>query len=231
MRIAAIVPARGGSKGIPNKNMTNLLGKPLIDYTIEAAKHSKYIDTILVSSDSEEILRHAETLGAKPIKRPENLASDHAPTGPLITHALLTERSCGNEYTFFILLQPTSPLRSSIDIDQAFEKLWNSDANSLISVYEAGSTPYKALTTNNSGFLSGLIDDKAPFLRRQDCPPIFFANGAIYIYKPEQFIEGSHFELERTIAYIMPQERSFDIDTLSDLEQIERIMKNETSRI
>ena len=228
MKILAVIPARGGSKGIPRKNIIPVCGKPLMAWTIEASLASKYITKTLVSSDDDEILEIADKFGAESIKRPNALATDEAGSEALITHALETEKLKGNDYEYVMLLQPTSPLRGTKEIDEAVKLLLASDAKALISVSTPEHTPYKAFRLNANGKLEGLIDNKTPFMRRQDLPQTFMPNGAIYMIDADLFLQsGSLFCEERTIAYEMSREKSVDVDTMEDVVFIERIIREE----
>ena len=225
MKILALIPARGGSKGIPNKNIISVGGKPLMVWSIDAALQSKAITKTIVSSDSDVILDVAKQYGAVALKRPMDLASDEAGSEGLIVHALESEKEQGNVYDYVMLLQPTSPLRGTKEIDEALALLQNSEAKALISVSTPEHTPYKAFKLNSSGYLEGLIDNKTPFMRRQDLPQTFMPNGAIYIIETTLFLEtGSLFCEEGTIAYEMSEEKSLDIDTLDDVERFEKCL-------
>ncbi len=232
MKILAVIPARGGSKGIKNKNILPVAGKPLMVWSIEAALGSSYITKTIVSSDSETILDIARKAGAIPLKRPEEFAIDEAGSEALIVHALEVEKAKDKVYDYVMLLQPTSPLRGAKEIEEAAEKLMHSDAKALISVYVPDHTPYKAFKFNVHGKLEGLIDNKTPFMRRQDLPQTFMPNGAIYLIETEQFLRsGSLFCEEGTIAYEMSREKSVDVDTMEDVVLIENIMfpKNQST--
>ncbi len=227
MKILAVIPARGGSKGIKNKNIISVAGKPLIVWSIEAALGSKYISKTMVSSDDDAILTVAKEHGSEVLKRPADLATDEASSEGLIVHALEAEKEQGNSYDYVMLLQPTSPLRGTEEIDKAAEVLQDRNANALISVYTPEHTPYKAFKLSKNGYLEGLVDNKTPFMRRQDLPQTFMPNGAIYIIETELFLQsGSLFCEEGTIAYEMSREKSVDVDTMEDILQIEKIFED-----
>ena len=216
MKVIAIIPARGGSKGIPKKNLVNFLGKPLLQWSIEAALNSKYITDVVVSSDDDDILRISQNhKNVIPIKRPKELALDTSRTEPVLAHVI--ESLKGRTFDYLILLQPTSPLRKSDDIDEAFNKLLASYANSLISVCSNDYHPYKSLRINNKGFLEGIINNEYPFLPRQELPQTYSANGAIYIIKVKDFIKNYSLITSKTLHYKMSIERSLDIDSKIDL--------------
>ena len=225
MKILAVIPARGGSKGIPRKNIIDVAGKPLMAWSIEASLSSRYISKTVVSSDDDEILEIAEKYGATCIKRPSNLATDKAGSEGLIIHAIELENQAGNFYDYVMLLQPTSPLRGVAEIDESIKMLLDSEAKALISVYVPEHTPYKAFKLNANGKLEGLIDNKTPFMRRQDLPQTFMPNGAIYLIETEKFLKSaSLFCEDATVAYEMSREKSVDMDVRDDVMLIERIL-------
>lgn len=225
-KFLAIIPARNGSKGLPGKNIVELCGKPLIAWSIDAALRSKYISKVIVSSDSDHILNIAVSYGSSVIKRPIELASDKSPTEPVIMHAILSLLELNENYEYIVLLQPTSPLRTTEDIDQAICMMRNKNANALISVYEPEHTPYKALKENSSGFIEGLIDNETPFKRRQDLPKVYMPNGAIYIIKTDIFIGSGRLLTDHTIPFQMSMDKSLDIDNLEDLNKAKKLLAN-----
>ncbi|HFU74310.1 MAG TPA: acylneuraminate cytidylyltransferase family protein [Helicobacteraceae bacterium] len=225
--VIAIIPARGGSKGLPGKNIYPLANKPLIAWSIEAALNSTYIDDVVVTSESNEILKVADDFGAKTLKRPEELAQDTTLTEPVITHLL---ESIETTYEYLILLQPTSPLRDSKDINNAFSLLYSHhEADGLISVYEPTHHPLKSFTNTSEGYLKGLYNNQAPFMRRQDLPIAYYPNGAIYITKTTQFLETHKLYSEKTLPFVMSEARSLDIDTLEDIQKTERYLQKESN--
>lgn len=229
-RIIAIIPARGGSRGLPKKNIRKIQGKHLIGYTIEAALGSKYIHKTIISSDDDQILAISRRYGADILKRPASLATDRASTESVVRHAILLLLEQGEEYELLILLQPTSPLRGSWDIDKAIELLIEKKANGLISVYESDISHHKAFVVNQNGFLEGLMSREKIFKPRQEKQNLLFPNGAIYLCKIDMFLQDKFFLVDKTIHYLMPKERSLDIDTLEDLRTFKRILKkNENS--
>lgn len=229
-RIVAIIPARGGSKGIKNKNIAPLCGKPLIAFSIEAARGSKYIAETVVSSDDEKILSISSELGATTLKRPSALATDTAPSEPVISHVLSQLKSEGREFDIVMLLQPTSPLRISEDIDGAVEAFYSRHTEALISVYSPAHTPLKALMVNENGFLQGAFNNEAPFMRRQDLPDCYYPNGAICMIYVSLFMESGSLFADKTIPYIMPEERSLDIDTPQDIRAAEKYLRRKRNQ-
>ncbi|MFD2528374.1 acylneuraminate cytidylyltransferase family protein [Polaribacter marinaquae] len=216
MKVLAIIPARGGSKGIPMKNIINFRGKPLIQWTIEAALQSKYITETIVSSDSNEILEVAKkNKDVLLLKRPNYLAEDSTRTEPVLKHAITSLQN--KKYDYIILLQPTSPLRDSKDIDASFKKIEKQNADSLISVCSVEHHPYKTFKLDENGFLKGIINNDFPFSPRQILPDTYRANGAIYIIKTKKFLEKELLITDNTIDYQMSKQKSLDIDTKEDL--------------
>jgi len=219
-KILAIIPARGGSKGLPRKNIIELAGKPLIAWTIEASLNSKYITKTVVSSDDDEILNISKQYKADTIKRPDELALDTTTSEPVIRHVLEKLQQENKEFDYLVLLQPTSPLRDVKNIDNAFGMLFKSDATALISVCEIDNKILKAFKQNEDGFIEGISNNKYPFMRRQDLPKTYMSNGAIYIIKVEEFMKNSGFFTDKTISFEMNEIKSLDIDTLEDLEKV-----------
>jgi len=224
-KFIAIIPARGGSKGIKNKNIVLLKGKPLIAYSIEAAKESEVFDEIIVSTDSAEIARISMQYGAKvPFVRPEELSTDTASSVGVILHALSYYLEQNTYFDYFMLLQPTSPLRTSKDIKNAVNLIFEKEANSIVSVCEVEHNP---LWTNQLPANLSLTDFiKKEFAKpRQELPKYYRVNGAIYLAKVDYFLENRDFYGEKSFAYIMPRERSVDIDELIDLKLAEVLLE------
>lgn len=222
-KILAIIPARGGSKGLPRKNIRKLAGKPLIAWTIAEAKKSKYINRLILSSEDDEIIEVAKQYGCEvPFKRPEELAQDDTSGIEPVLHAI---QQCPG-YDYIVLLQPTSPLRTVKDIDGCIEKLLYSDADFCVSVTVPEKSPYWMYTLENERMIPLLSKDQL-IDRRQDLPKSYALNGAIYVAKVSRFIEKKSFIAENTLAYIMSNENSFDIDTLIDFKICEYLIKEE----
>lgn len=217
MKVLAIIPARGGSKGIPKKNLVNFRGKPLIEWSIKAALKSKNITDVIISSDSDEILNVANKYSKViALKRPDNLATDFTRTEPVLLHAL---ENLKQNYDCIILLQPTSPLRTAKHIDDAFAKFKASEAIALISVCQIEHHPYKTFKLNKNGYLEGIINNEYPFYPRQKLPEVYKPNGAIYITNVNSFINSESLFSAKTIHFEMSEKDSLDIDTLKDLEK------------
>ena len=212
----AIIPARGGSKRLPRKNVLDLAGKPLIAWTIDAAKSSKYIDKTVVSSDSDEILQIANDLSVGVIKRPDYLANDTATSVAVTEHAI---NSVTEVFDFIILLQPTSPLRTAKHIDEAIELLLQKKADAVISVCETAHSPLWMNTLPEDGSLDNFITEDVKNKRSQDLPTYFRLNGAVYIIQIEQLLnEKSFFLNDNIFAYRMNKANSVDIDEEIDFE-------------
>ena len=223
-KIIAIIPARGGSKGIPRKNLKLLAGKPLISYTIKAAMQSRYLDRIIVSTDSSEIAVVSKEYGAEVLKRPGQLATDKANVIDVVLQvfkALTKERY---EVQAIVLLQPTSPLRTAKDIDKAVEMFLENKAEFLVSVYQLEVPPHWTFSLQE-GYLKPIFGWHYFKLRKQDVPKVYMPNGAIYISKPETIKKRHGFYSEKTLPYIMPREKSIDIDEEIDLKFAEFLLK------
>ncbi|UED75578.1 cytidylyltransferase domain-containing protein [Brevibacillus sp. DP1.3A] len=222
--VLAIIPARGGSKGVPRKNIRELAGKPLIAWTIEAAKKSKHIDRLVVSTDDEEIAEVARKWGCEvPFIRPSALAQDDTPGIDPILHAM--ELLPGFDY--IVLLQPTSPLRNTDDIDSCLEKCINEKANACVSVTVTDKSPFWMYQLSEEAMLEPVIDSKQPVLRRQDAPDVYVLNGAVYVASANWLYGTRSFLQSETIGFVMPKERSYDLDTPLDFLIIETILKND----
>ena len=220
-RILALIPARGGSKGIPHKNITPLAGEPLIKYTIDAAKQSKYIDYVFVSTDDAEIADVSKKFGAKvPFLRPEELASDTAKTIDAVLHAIETLRKAGETFDGLVLLQPTSPLRTAEDINRAVETFYESNRQPVVSVSEVSDHPI-LIRTIEDGRLHPLLQTGST-VRRQDMPPFYRVNGSIYINPIEEINSTTSFN-DNPIPFVMSPSHSIDIDEPLDLKIAEWI--------
>jgi CMP-N,N'-diacetyllegionaminic acid synthase len=216
--------ARGGSKGVPGKNIRLLLGKPLIAHSVERAIECGLFDSIAVSSDSDEILEAASSAGATLlIKRPDDLATDQAAKLPVIRHCLLAaEMELNRQFDVVIDLDATSPLRSAKDIVDAYHLLIETDAQNVITAMPARRSPYFNLVElNDAGYaqLSKPLSD--PVLRRQASPKCYDMNASIYVWHREALLSGDSVFQDRTRLFVMPEERSIDIDTDLDFQFVE----------
>jgi CMP-N-acetylneuraminic acid synthetase len=226
-KILAIIPARGGSKRLPCKNVLDLAGKPLIAWSIEVAKKSKYIDRVILSSDDTEIIAVAKEWGCDvPFARPKELAEDATRSIDVVTHAL---KSLEEVYDYVILLQPTSPLRTSEDIDSAIELCLEKEATSVIGVCEMEHSPLWSNTLDESMSMDNFLDDKYNNSRSQDLPTYYRINGAFYMSRVESILEKETFFVKKDIyAFLMSQEHSVDIDTKLDFIIAKAILKEGT---
>ena len=219
----AIIPARGGSKGLPGKNILPLCGKPMIAYTIEAAKQSKYIDRVIVSTDDQKIAEIALQYGAEvPFLRPDFLASD---TAQAVDNYIYTIERLSKEWNTpieeFVVLQPTSPLRIAEDIDGAIEMFMEKKADSVISYTpEAHPVRWHKYLDENNAFVD-IFD--TTIANRQDLKTSYYPNGAIYVFRFSMIKERKYYT-DKSYGFVMPRVRSVDIDYKEDFEYVEFLM-------
>lgn len=230
LEITAVIPARGGSKGVPDKNIADIAEKPLIAWTIEAAKKSQFINRIIISTDSQKIADCAQRYGVPvPWLRSESLATDDSPVISSLIDVVERLKKDENYIPDYILvLQPTSPFRTSLDIDNVIEIAKNNSADTVVSVYEAENHPYLCKKVDDNKILSEFI--KNPFdeneLNRQNLPQAYALNGAAYLVKTEVLMESKSLYGKTVYGYVMPPERSLDIDTSWDMYLARLIMKD-----
>lgn len=217
-KVLAVIPARGGSKGLPGKNTLPVRGRPLLAWTAEAALGAHAVDRVVVSSDADAILAAARSCGVEPLRRPAGLATDTATTIDVVLHAL---DACPG-YDVVVVLQPTSPLRTAADIDAALERLAASGAPACVSVCEAEQSPYWMYRISAGETLVPIVDAPAGATRRQDLPAVYVLNGAIYAADAAWLRKERAFVTARTVAHVMPAERSLDIDTARDFQCFEK---------
>lgn len=221
----AIVPARCGSKGLPGKNIKKLLGKPMIAYTIEAALESKYVTDVIISTDCTEIEEVAIKYGAKSLfLRPEYLASDSANA---IDNYIYTIDRLNSEFGYqvesFIVLQPTSPLRTTEDIDNAIELFKEKNADSVVSYTEEHHPLEWHKYITKDGKFENIFEEK--LLNRQEIRKSFYPNGAVFVFKYDLIKQGRYYS-DKSYAYVMPRSRSVDVDTIEDFKYIEFLMRD-----
>jgi N-acylneuraminate cytidylyltransferase len=230
--ILAIIPARKGSKRLPGKNMMQLLGKPLVQWSIEAALNCDDIDTVLVSTDDKDLAALSLQLGAEaPFLRPNNLATDESKTIDVVTHAVDYYQQIGIEYKYILVLQPTSPLRTSVHIQEAIDLLYKSNANGVISVCPCEHTPLWSNVLPADNNMEHFLKEDLKNKRSQDLPIFHRLNGAIYLIKTTQItLESSLFPSRNTTAYIMPAIESVDIDHELDFLLAETILNKKNDR-
>lgn len=222
MKVLAVIPARGGSKGIPRKNVKILGGKPLIAWTIEAALKAPGINRLIVSTEDEEIAAVAEQFGAEvPFKRPIAIAQDDTPGLDPVLHAI--ENSPGSDWV--LLLQPTSPLRSVDDIEGIIKLCQEKGASSAVSVAEVSKHPFWMYQRSSDMRLQPLIPNRGEITRRQDLPSVYALNGALYLARIDWLIGNQGFIGPETLGYVMPVERSVDLDTPLDWLWVEYLIE------
>ncbi len=225
-RILAIIPARGGSKRLPGKNILDLAGKPLIAWTIEAALESNYIDRVIVSTDDEEIAVISKKYGADlPFIRPDILATDKATSVDVVLHTIEKIEGFGEKYDYIILLQPTSPLRCAKNIDESIELLQAKKCDSVISVCKSEHNPLWCNLIPEDGNLTNFLDDNILNKRSQDLEQYYRLNGAIYLCNIARFQKEKTFFLKKKcLAYKMKEEESVDVDNKIDFQLAEVIV-------
>lgn len=222
--ILVVIPARSGSKGIPGKNIKKLHGKPLINYTIEAAKEIFENSQVIVSTDDKEIAEIAASHGANiPFLRPKELAQDDSSTRDVILHLVDYFERKKSMPSVIVLLQVTSPLRNSKHLNQALDLFFHKDCDMVVSVTESKTSPYFNLyEENKEGYLQKSKD--GAFTRRQDVPPVYEYNGAIYIFKTKSIVESEMKDFEKITKYVMSKNDSVDIDDEVDWKIAEYIL-------
>ena len=211
----AIIPARDQSKRLIRKNERDLCGKPLLEWSVDAAKKSKYIDMTVVSTDDDDIFEITKNFGVDVLRRPVELASDTASSFDVVKHALAKYQ----DYDYVILLQPTSPLRDEIHIDEAIDFLEQKNADAVISICEMDHSPLWSLKLDKSLSISKTINNDIFNKRSQDLEKFYRLNGAIYLSKTDKLLKENSFFLKKNIfAYVMEKEASIDIDEKIDFE-------------
>jgi len=229
--ILGIIPARGGSKGVPRKNVRFLNGKPLIFYTISEALKSRFLNKVVVSTDSAVIGRLAKRYGAKVIERSRELAGDDIPTSYVVLDALSKLEKENYEPDIIVLLQPTSPFRKAHHIDEAIRLFLTRRCDFVVSVCETKKPPYWCFTIEKD-HLKPVLEHYYPEKRRQDLPKTYLLNGAIFIYTPDKLKDGLNYYNSITLPYLMRLEESVDIDDKLDFifaEALVRSSKDERS--
>jgi len=218
LRVLAVIPARGGSKGIPNKNILPLAGRPLIAWSVSAARESGCVDRVVVSTDSQVIADLARECGAEvPFLRPPELARDDTPTTDSVRHAVCwLDEHQDYRPDAVVILQPTCPLRTPDDIRQSVALFCEKQAQSVVAICEAKPHPLWMKQVEADGRLTSFLPGWEHATRRQGLPHVYALNGALYLVASDILVEQNTVYPDRTFAYIMPKERSLDIDTLWD---------------
>lgn len=227
MKILCIIPARRDSKGIPGKNWKLLNGKPLINYSIDIALEIPEINTICVSTNSDEIIDILKTDYEIPVhfKRPESLSLDNTSSREVIIHAIKYFQQLNVSFDTILLLQPTSPFRNKQFIIDCISLFESKKCDMVVSVCESPYNPYYNIYTESNGFLEKSL--KGNYTRRQDCPPAYLINGSIYVISVESIINREIHEMQKIIKYIMPWKYHIDLDTEDDWIDMEKTIQNE----
>ena len=225
LSVVALVPVRGGSKGIPGKNIKQMAGRPMIDYTIRAGLNSHYVDDVVVSTDDEGIAEVAQSCGANvPFMRPSELALDTSKTVDAVVHARDELLAAGRHYDVLVLLQATSPLRTAEDIDAALEMFVRKGRASLVAVTPVTEHPVLMCTIDDDGKRHALLPGVNGTVRRQDMPPVYRVNGAIYINEADEITLDTSFN-DNEVGFVMSAEHSVDVDDLEDFVRAERLLE------
>jgi CMP-N,N'-diacetyllegionaminic acid synthase len=221
-RVLGLIPARGSSKGVPRKNLRMLGDKPLLHWTVEAARGSRHVDRLVLSTDDDEIAEVGESLGIDvPFRRPARFATDGATADAVVLHAIGT---LSDRFAYVVYLQPTSPFRSSSDIDGCLERLASRDADACVSVRIVSERPEWMYYLADNDRLTPLTDrfEVAP---RQDLRSCYLLNGAVYAGRVDAFLRNGSFLTEGTLGYVMPPERSLDLDEPADFDKAEAMLR------
>jgi CMP-N,N'-diacetyllegionaminic acid synthase len=219
LSVLALITARGGSKGLPGKNIRPVNGRPLLAFTVDAARAAQCVDRVVLSSDDDAIMQAALDCGCEvPFRRPAPLADDEARSIDVVLHAL----DLLPAHDLVVLLQPTSPRRVAADIDDACRHLVDQGAPACVSVTLAAQSPYWMFRLTPQQQLAPVIDAPVEATRRQDLPAIYTLNGAVYAARTQWLRNSRAFLTSETVAHVMPPERSIDIDTLDDFEAFAR---------
>jgi N-acylneuraminate cytidylyltransferase len=224
-RVLALVPARGGSRGIPRKNLVEVGGRTLLAWVAEAARGSRVVDRVVLSSEDPEILEAGRRAGLDtPFVRPAELARDDTPGIDPVLHALDALDQAGDHYGWVVLLQPTSPLRTSADIDGTAALCGREGAPAAVSITAADKSPWWMFHLGSGGLMEPLLDAARRPQRRQDAPPVYVLNGAVYVARVEWLRRTRSFLTDETVGYVMPRERSVDVDEPADLHVVEALL-------
>ncbi len=228
--VLSVIPARGGSKGLPKKNILPLAGKPLIGWSIEAAKKSKYIDKLIVSTDDVEIANVAKSYDCEvPFLRPNDFALDDSPSSEVIIHSIDFFEKMGLIFDYIVLLEPTSPLRETSDIDKAIEILHsNIDlADSIVGVSKVEAThPAFDLRINDKGLIEPYLGGSFSLFRRQEIESLYYFEGSLYISDTQVYLKEKNFYHDRTMPFILPRWKAIEIDEYIDMIVAEAIINN-----
>lgn len=222
MKVLGLIPARGGSKGVPRKNIKLVAGKPLLQYTAEAALAAKLLSRVILSTEDEEIAEVGRRCGLEvPFLRPADLANDETPTLPVVQHAVSWLELRGERFDAICLLQPTNPLRGPKEIDACIELLDTADADSVVTVLPvpAEHNPHWVYFSDEQNLLRLSTGEVAPIARRQDLPRAFHREGSIYLTRRDVVMEENSLYGKRVLGYELDSARSVNIDSLEDWER------------
>lgn len=232
LKVIGIIPARGGSKGVPRKNIRLLAGKSLLAYSVESSLAAKRLDHVILSTDDLEIAETGRSLGVDvPFIRPAELSDDKAPTFPVVIHAVRHMEGFGMHFDAVCLLQPTNPFRTAKDIDACVELLETTGADSVVSVLRVPDqyNPNWVYWQNDRGEMTLSTGESSPVARRQDLPPAFHRDGTIYVTRRSVLYECGNLYGERVQGYELDPARSVNIDTIDDWDLAEKMLKVEIS--
>jgi CMP-N-acetylneuraminic acid synthetase len=222
-QVLALVPARGGSVGVPRKNLRLVRGKPLVAHTLDAALASTFVDRVHLSSDDDDILAVGRALGVEVCKRPAPLATNTATAGEVVAHFIAgLPAPVVAEDPYIVYLQPTSPLRTAAHIDGAFRQMESADASTCVSVVQLKRTPFKSFRLSENGRLQSLFEEKLSNANRQALPPVYYPNGAIYIFPISEFAAKGGFPSNGSVPFVMSERDSIDIDSEDDIAMMEK---------
>ncbi len=227
MRVLGIIPARGGSKGVPRKNIRLLAGKPLLAWTAEAALASRSLSRVILSTDDAEIAGAGRACGVDvPFLRPAELATDTTPTLPVLLHAVAALEQAGDRFDAICLLQPTNPLRHTEQIDEAIALLTSAQADSVISMLPVPPkfNPHWVYFPGADGFLHLSTGEEAPLPRRQDLPPAYHREGSLYVVRRDVLMNQQSLYGKRILGYLIDGNESVNVDTLDDWAKAEQMM-------
>jgi CMP-N-acetylneuraminic acid synthetase len=228
MRVLGVIPARGGSKGIPGKNIRLLGGRPLIEYSIEVAREAKGLARTIVSTDDAEIARVARAAGADvPFMRPSHLATDATPMWPVLRHALtVMEMMDGSTYDVVLLLDPTSPFRSAVAIDQALESLdSDSSCDGVVGVTEPHANPFWHCVVEHAGYLEDLVSGASEFTRRQDVPASYTINGSLYAWRRRAILSDQNWRLGKLRKQLVPDVPFVPLDSPEQFAALDALVR------
>ncbi len=227
-KVLGIITARGGSKGIPRKNLALLLGKPLLQYTAEAALAASTLSDIILSTDDEDIAEVGRSCGLEvPFMRPKELATDDTPTLPVMQHAVNFLQNLGREYEAVCLLQPTSPLRSAEHIDACVRMLFDEDADAVITVLPVPHqyNPHWVYFQGDNGTLRLGTGETEPIPRRQELPPAFHREGSVYVVRRDVLLQKNSLYGNRLLGYALDPDQSVNIDDPDQLRRAEELLQ------